>query len=1008
MRRFTIGLAFLLLLIFQVGAGATNTWIDQTSPASQGLNDVCFIDTSTGIAVGDNRNIIKTTDYGTTWTSKSPGFESQSHFHGIQFPTASVGYIAGATTSALFYKTTDTGETWSDLSSHVGTLASQLYDLQFFDANNGWVVGYHDTEAALLKTTDGGISWERKAIGASGNRTYFGLHFIDTNTGWVVGSLGLIYKTTDGGTNWTQQGTTITNQNLRDVFFIDSNNGWTVGEGSVIMKTTNGGTTWSLIDCGISNAYFTKVYFINATTSWVVGWSGLVLKSTDGGETWAPDTNITTSDTEYLNGINFVDPNNATIVGKGSDIIFNYGAVPDFSLSPSTRAQGWSGTITCTASAYFRPDVAVTISKTGGSGFDYTYSYNSSMEITIPTTLAADATTGDWTVTLTDGDGRSAAQTFTVNDAPTISDISPANRAQGWSGDMTVTGTNFRAGATASVAKSGGSGFAYSYTRDSATQFTIPATLAADATTGDWTITVTNTDTSATSAAFAVNASLAIDSVTPDNKYLGWTGEITLEGSGFQSSVAVTMTKTGGTGLSYSYNRDSATKITLTATIAATASVGAWVITATNPDSSANTATFTVNNLPKIISLSPASLTQGATARDIVITGDYFQDGLTTSSLSFAGGGITINSLTRNSTTSVTANLTIASSATTGDRAITLTNPDGGITTASDLFSISAASTPTQPNPTISSVSPNTGDQGTSSLNLTVRGENFLATPTVSLGSGITVNSVTFNDATSLTANISIAASAALGSRTITVTNSSPAGSLGSMSDAFFVTASGALPVTIESVSPNLIYVTSEGAAASLAFRPLSTSLNPFAEASQILTIYGHNFHANPSASFSPSLPIQSINRRDSSHILVYFTPSVGTYDITVSNSDDGSSGTGSNLLTVRAASTNAVTMKSVFAYPNPWNPLSGNLTLQFFFDRACQIKIVIAGIDLIVRGEIVQNCVAGKNNITWDGNPNGSFSHLPQGIYVMTIYVIENGSARKLGTYKLGVAYFK
>jgi uncharacterized repeat protein (TIGR01451 family) len=76
--------------------------------------------------------------------------------------------------------------------------------------------------------------------------------------------------------------------------------------------------------------------------------------------------------------------------------------------------------------------------------------------------------------------------------------------------------------------------------------------------------------------------------------------------------------------------------------------------------------------IPLIFSISPATGSQGRTLANVAITGQYthFLQGTTTASF---GAGITVNSLTVNSPTSATANITIAPSATPGSQTVTLT-----------------------------------------------------------------------------------------------------------------------------------------------------------------------------------------------------------------------------------------------------------------------------------------------------------------------------------------------
>jgi bacillolysin len=75
--------------------------------------------------------------------------------------------------------------------------------------------------------------------------------------------------------------------------------------------------------------------------------------------------------------------------------------------------------------------------------------------------------------------------------------------------------------------------------------------------------------------------------------------------------------------------------------------------------------------------------------------------------------------------------------------------------------------------PQIAAISPNTGSQGRSNLNVAVTGQytHFVQGQTVaSFGAGITVNSTIVADATHATANVTIAGNATLGARTVILT----------------------------------------------------------------------------------------------------------------------------------------------------------------------------------------------------------------------------------------------
>ena len=99
-----------------------------------------------------------------------------------------------------------------------------------------------------------------------------------------------------------------------------------------------------------------------------------------------------------------------------------------------------------------------------------------------------------------------------------------------------------------------------------------------------------------------------------------------------------------------------------------------------------------------------------------------------------------------------------------------------------------AAPTVTAINPTL--LAQGAGSPGPAGLNVVITGTGFDATATASFsGAGITVNSTTFNSATQVTANISIAGAAALGPRDVSVTTSGGGGGTGTLPNGFTVAA---------------------------------------------------------------------------------------------------------------------------------------------------------------------------------------------------------------------------
>jgi regulation of enolase protein 1 (concanavalin A-like superfamily) len=116
-----------------------------------------------------------------------------------------------------------------------------------------------------------------------------------------------------------------------------------------------------------------------------------------------------------------------------------------------------------------------------------------------------------------------------------------------------------------------------------------------------------------------------------------------------------------------------------------------------------------------------------------------------------------------------------------------------------DYFNNTAAPPPPPP-PSLTSVSPNSAQQG-QSLGVTITGQNThfqQGTSQVGFGAGITVSSVTVASATSLTAQIAVDLAAATGGRDVTVTTASE---IVTLTGGFTVTAAATPPPVISNVA---------------------------------------------------------------------------------------------------------------------------------------------------------------------------------------------------------------
>ena len=165
-------------------------------------------------------------------------------------------------------------------------------------------------------------------------------------------------------------------------------------------------------------------------------------------------------------------------------------------------------------------------------------------------------------------------------------------------------------------------------------------------------------DVSRQSYPLTVNAPPTVISTSPGSLGQGAANQnVTINGANFVNGAVAAFS---GPGISVNTTAwVSATRLTANITIAAGAAPGARDVTVTNPDTGTDTASnaFTVNPGPTLTSTSPSSRGQGATNRNVTINGADFVNGAVAS---FSGTGITVNSTTFSSATTLIANITIS------------------------------------------------------------------------------------------------------------------------------------------------------------------------------------------------------------------------------------------------------------------------------------------------------------------------------------------------------------
>jgi photosystem II stability/assembly factor-like uncharacterized protein len=289
--------------IYATKDGGQN-WQEKSNGTHVDLFSVFFLDENYGWAGGNGGSsggiIHRTEDGGEHWTSYTgslPGYTIVD----IQFVDPLKGWLA----NGQVHKTINGGQSWSQSLGNSGW----VNDLYFVNDQLGWCTG---EGGKVFKTINGGLNWNSLNTGIEKNLN--AVFFANENTGWVAGE-EIIMKTIDGGETWEES--YVGYSEFIKIRFFDENIGYILAHG-LYLKTYTGGEYWHTVnDYEIYGyAYFEDMCFSNPETGFLSG-NSYLLKTTDGGETWQEEPEFPDF---YSNAVYFSDEMNGWIVGNDGGI----------------------------------------------------------------------------------------------------------------------------------------------------------------------------------------------------------------------------------------------------------------------------------------------------------------------------------------------------------------------------------------------------------------------------------------------------------------------------------------------------------------------------------------------------------------------------------------------------------------------------------------------------------------------------------------------------------------
>ncbi|MEM1095346.1 MAG: YCF48-related protein [Bacteroidota bacterium] len=244
--------------VYQTVDGGQSWGYHQTGVS--GLRSIGFADSQRGWigVLGGETLLLETTDGGQSWHDITARLGDDIGFGicGIHvLDDKHIVAVGHYSQGAHVYRSEDGGQTWT--TTNLAPLATTLVDAYFFDAQHGIIVGggdgdlYRRGRAVVLRTTNGGETWERVFTSSDVGEWAWKISFPAPDTGYVSVEqgddlarrrIGKVLKTTDGGQSWTEQAVPGALP-LQGIGFIDANTGWVSGRGTDHV-TTDGGETW--------------------------------------------------------------------------------------------------------------------------------------------------------------------------------------------------------------------------------------------------------------------------------------------------------------------------------------------------------------------------------------------------------------------------------------------------------------------------------------------------------------------------------------------------------------------------------------------------------------------------------------------------------------------------------------------------------------------------------------------------------------------------------------------
>lgn len=229
----------------------------------------------------------------------------------------------------------DKGASWQQ--AQVPTRAA-LTGVFFYDQNLGWAVGH---DSVILRTTDGGSTWELVNWAPEEEAPFFDVWFSDAEHGLAIGAYGTCFATSDGGQTWDFVSVDDTDWHLHKIARAEDGRLYIAAEAGYAYRSEDGGETWEELPSDYEGSYF-GVLPLEGDSVLIFGLRGHLYRSEDAGESWEE---IETGTVSMLTDGLRLDDGTIVITGLGGAVLVSSDGGSTFELHQQANRRGISSIV---------------------------------------------------------------------------------------------------------------------------------------------------------------------------------------------------------------------------------------------------------------------------------------------------------------------------------------------------------------------------------------------------------------------------------------------------------------------------------------------------------------------------------------------------------------------------------------------------------------------------------------------------------------------------------------